>query len=154
MTKERISLGKQGEEQAAIYLKEAGCTIIAQNYTCPWGEIDLIAQDGSYLVFVEVRVRSSQRDVYKRQGLGYIGSYALRNRSPQNMMSMVFSVGMRNISFGSVLAVTYFPALVAVPVTLGMLYQQPLAALVAFLNKRFGKHPLLDKTPGDTDMEE
>lgn len=61
MTKERISLGKQGEEQAAIYLKEAGCTIIAQNYTCPWGEIDLIAQDGSYLVFVEVRVRSSQR---------------------------------------------------------------------------------------------
>lgn len=87
-------------------------------------------------------------------GLGYVGSYALRNHSPQNVMSMVYSVGMRNISFGSVLAVTYFPALVAVPVTLGMLYQQPLAALVAFLNKRFGKHPLLDKTPGDTDMEE
>jgi predicted Na+-dependent transporter len=70
--------------------------------------------------------------------LGYAGSYTLKERRRDTVVTMVYNVGMRNISFGSVLAVTYFPAAVAVPVTLGMLYQQPLAAAVTYLFNRFG----------------
>jgi len=71
--------------------------------------------------------------------LGYAGSYALKDRRRDTMATMVYNVGMRNISFGSVLAVTYFPPAVAIPVTLAMLYQQPLAAVVSYLFQRFDR---------------
>jgi predicted Na+-dependent transporter len=71
--------------------------------------------------------------------LGYAGSYALEERSRDTVATMVYNVGMRNISFGSVLAVTYFPPAVAIPVTLAMLYQQPLAAVVSHLFHRFDR---------------
>ena len=45
------------------------------------------------------------------------------------VVTLTFCGGMRNISAGAVLAVSYFPAPVAVPVVLGMLFQQVLAAL-------------------------
>lgn len=69
--------------------------------------------------------------------LGYLGTLALKKRRTDTMIAMVYNVGMRNISFGSVLALVYFPAAVAVPVTLAMLYQQPLAAAVSHLFNRF-----------------
>ena len=47
------------EEQAAAYLKSKGLTILCRNYRCPCGEIDLIARDGDYLVFVEVKYRKT-----------------------------------------------------------------------------------------------
>lgn len=53
----RRALGQCGEAAAAAYLRRAGWRIIVQNWRCPVGEIDLIAQRGSQLVFVEVRTR-------------------------------------------------------------------------------------------------
>ncbi len=41
------------------YLKENGMVILEHNYRVRFGEIDLICQDGEYLVFVEVKYRSS-----------------------------------------------------------------------------------------------
>lgn len=64
--------------------------------------------------------------------LGYIGSFFYRNPKPATIGAMIYNVGMRNISFGSVLAVTYFTPDVAIPVTLGMLFQQPLAAAISY----------------------
>jgi putative endonuclease len=61
MTTARVRLGKHGEDMAANYLRASGCGILASNYRCPWGEIDLIAQDGQELAFVEVRTRRSTR---------------------------------------------------------------------------------------------
>ena len=55
----RVRLGRQGESLARQYLLQAGYRILAANYRCPWGEIDLVAQDGEELVFVEVRTRRS-----------------------------------------------------------------------------------------------
>lgn len=69
--------------------------------------------------------------------LGYAGSFVLRERRRDTVAAMIYNVGMRNISFGSVLAVAYFPAAVAVPVTLAMIYQQPMAAVVSYLFNRF-----------------
>ena len=50
--------GAAAEALAAEFLQGQGLTIIARNYRCRGGEIDLIASDGDTLIFVEVRLRS------------------------------------------------------------------------------------------------
>lgn len=56
MNKRRI--GTVYERQAAEYLKSKGYQILENNFRCRIGEIDLIARDGGYLVFAEVKYRS------------------------------------------------------------------------------------------------
>ena len=51
--------GAAGETQAADYLAAQGMEILARNFTVRGGEIDLIARDGAYIVFVEVKQRTS-----------------------------------------------------------------------------------------------
>ena len=53
--------GEAAEALAAAYLQRAGLKLVERNYRCRFGEIDLIARDGPTLVFVEVRMRSSER---------------------------------------------------------------------------------------------
>lgn len=56
------TLGKAGEEAAASYILDTlKYTLLKQNYRSRIGEIDLIAQDGSTLVFIEVKTRRSKR---------------------------------------------------------------------------------------------
>jgi len=52
-------LGKIGEEIAVRYLKTKGYRIIQTNFRCRLGEIDIIGEDGEYIVFVEVKTRTS-----------------------------------------------------------------------------------------------
>lgn len=52
-------LGRWGESVAADYLQKKKYTVVAANYRCRLGEIDLIAENRSYLVFVEVKLRKS-----------------------------------------------------------------------------------------------
>lgn len=51
--------GAQAEQLAAQYLQGQGLKLLQMNYTCRFGEIDLIMLDGETHVFVEVRLRSS-----------------------------------------------------------------------------------------------
>jgi len=60
MTKERLILGKFGEDLARNRLKDLGYRVLETNYRCPLGEIDLIARDGETLVFVEIKTRRNQ----------------------------------------------------------------------------------------------
>ncbi|MBW2001653.1 MAG: YraN family protein [Deltaproteobacteria bacterium] len=60
MTKERIALGRFGEDLARKQLKECGYRILTTNYRCPLGEIDVIARDGDVLVFVEIKTRKNK----------------------------------------------------------------------------------------------
>ncbi len=60
MTKERISLGRLGEDLARERLKGLGYRIVKTNYRCPLGEIDLVARDGDVLVFVEIKTRRNE----------------------------------------------------------------------------------------------
>lgn len=53
-------LGARGERFAAKYLRKQGMKILAFNRTMGKGEIDLIAVEGEFLVFVEVRTRASE----------------------------------------------------------------------------------------------
>ena len=49
--------GRAGEQIAARYLQKQGYRLLAMNYRTRYGEIDLIAQDGDTVVFVEVKTR-------------------------------------------------------------------------------------------------
>lgn len=51
--------GKSSEQLAQHHLELQGLKLLKSNYRCKSGEIDLIMQDGDYLVFVEVRYRKS-----------------------------------------------------------------------------------------------
>jgi putative endonuclease len=57
----RKQIGRRGEDIAVTYLNNKGYKIIERNWRCPTGELDVIAEDGSTLVFVEVRTRSGVR---------------------------------------------------------------------------------------------
>jgi putative endonuclease len=54
-----MNKGAAAEQAAADYLTACGLKLVARNYRCRGGEIDLIMQDGASLVFVEVRERAS-----------------------------------------------------------------------------------------------
>ena len=62
--------GKWGEEQAARYLKKHGYRILEQNYSCRFGEIDIIAADQTFLVFVEVKTRKDASFAEAREFVG------------------------------------------------------------------------------------
>ncbi|MDP8567453.1 YraN family protein [Methylophilus aquaticus] len=51
--------GLAAEAAAVVFLKQQGMELLTQNYSCRFGEIDLIMRDKRTLVFVEVRLRSN-----------------------------------------------------------------------------------------------
>ncbi len=52
-------MGRAGEKRAAKFLKKAGFKILSTNYKTHLGEIDIIAKEREYIVFVEVKTRAS-----------------------------------------------------------------------------------------------
>jgi putative endonuclease len=55
----RTQRGKAGEDAAAAYLESLGFRILRRNLRGPGGEIDIVAREGSTLVFVEVKARQT-----------------------------------------------------------------------------------------------
>jgi putative endonuclease len=53
--------GLSAEKLAATFLANHGLKLVAQNYHCRFGEIDLVMRDASTLVFIEVRLRSNSQ---------------------------------------------------------------------------------------------
>ncbi len=84
--------GQRGESLAAAYLEAQGYQILQRNYRCPLGELDLVAREGEYLVFVEVKCRTSWRFGHPAEAVGYskrkrlerLGSYFLRQYRMEN----------------------------------------------------------------------
>ena len=56
---DRTALGLWGEEQAAHFLERAGYRILDRRFRCREGELDLVASQGCYLCFVEVKLRGA-----------------------------------------------------------------------------------------------
>jgi putative endonuclease len=54
-----LTTGASAEDRAAAALEAAGYSIVARNWRCSAGELDIIAREGDVLVFVEVRSRAS-----------------------------------------------------------------------------------------------
>jgi len=53
----RVSKGAAGEVLAARFLRDKGYTVLASNFRCRQGEIDIIAAKGHYIVFAEIKTR-------------------------------------------------------------------------------------------------
>lgn len=69
MTKERLELGRFGEELALKKIKRLGYKKIIRNYRCPLGEVDLIARDGDTLVFIEIKTRRGKSIYYAKEAV-------------------------------------------------------------------------------------
>lgn len=77
--------GAWGEAAAASYLQKKRYTLIAAGFRCRFGEIDLIASNKKYLVFVEVKLRKTDNfaqakefvDIYKQNRLRTTAEYYL-----------------------------------------------------------------------------
>jgi putative endonuclease len=61
MTAARLALGAHGEDLAASWYEGHGYRVVARNWRCREGELDLVVQRGRELVFVEVKARTSDR---------------------------------------------------------------------------------------------
>ena len=73
-TEAKVNTRKQGaqkEEVVCAYLLSRGVRIKEQNFRCRQGEIDLIGYDGEYLVFFEVKYRSSKSKGSAAEAVGY-----------------------------------------------------------------------------------
>ena len=82
--------------------------------------------------------------VFSGYFVGYIGSFALKKRTREDVLTVIYTVGIRNNVCGLVIALTYFPPAVAIPMTLNILFQQPLASIIALI-LRYLKLPPSEK---------
>ncbi len=82
-------LGTQKEQEAGRFLEAQGYRILEYNFYSQGGEIDIVAKDGTYLVFVEVKYRSSRRNglpedsvtMKKAKKIMYTAQYYLYSRN-------------------------------------------------------------------------
>ncbi|ABC98919.1 putative endonuclease [Thermostichus sp. MS-CIW-21] len=65
------NMGEAGEACVRQYLEEQGWQILAQQWRCRWGELDLVASRAGELIFVEVKTRSGQG--WDQKGLLAVG---------------------------------------------------------------------------------
>lgn len=52
-------VGEKGESMVARFLQQQGFTVLKRNYQCRYGEIDIIAQNNQFILFVEVKTRKA-----------------------------------------------------------------------------------------------
>ena len=69
MTRERLDLGKAGEDLALREIERLGYRCIARNYRCALGEVDLVAADGDTLVFIEIKTRRGKTLAYAKEAV-------------------------------------------------------------------------------------
>ncbi len=53
-----MNIGQRGERAAELYLQRHGYRILARNFRCRFGELDITAQKDGYIVFAEVKTRA------------------------------------------------------------------------------------------------
>ena len=64
------AIGRYGEQLAAHHLRRTGLTLLARNWRCREGEVDIVARDGDVLVFCEVKTRSSTAFGWPAEAVG------------------------------------------------------------------------------------
>lgn len=88
------AVGTKFEQEAAEFLKKNGYQILQKNFRCKIGEIDLIAKDGDYLCFVEVKYRSGTSKGFPAEAINFnkirritrtAEFYLLLHKLPQNI---------------------------------------------------------------------
>ncbi len=62
-------IGQWGEQVAAEFLEAQGYTILKRNLRTPYGEVDLVVQSGNWIVFVEVKARTSRTHGFPEESI-------------------------------------------------------------------------------------
>lgn len=73
------AIGKHYEDMAVDYLKEHDYQILARNYQVRQGEIDIIAKDGRYLVYIEVKYRKNTSSGDPAEAVSFRKQQAISN---------------------------------------------------------------------------
>ncbi len=68
---DKIKKGKEGEDMAARFLKDKGYEIVQRNYRYKQSEIDVIVKKDNWLIFIEVKLRSSDAYGYPEDFVDY-----------------------------------------------------------------------------------
>lgn len=68
---ERKLLGRWGEAVAAEAYRKTGWRVVAAGWTCRFGEIDLVVENGVFIAFVEVKLRRDDRFAAAREFVDY-----------------------------------------------------------------------------------
>ncbi len=106
--------GKLGEEKVCAYLENLGYRIVVRNYRIRGGEIDIIAENGEYIAFVEVKSRKPDSlvtgfEAVNRRKKGLIiktaADYCCKN--PDDTLQPRFDVAQVIIDNGQVLSIDY-----------------------------------------------
>ena len=92
MEKYNKIIGNYGEDCAAKFLEKNKYKIIERNFSCKFGEIDIIAKDKNILVFVEVKSRTNEMygtpamavNYYKRKNIVKTAKYYIMKNKLQN----------------------------------------------------------------------
>ncbi len=58
-----LEIGKLGEDMVSNFLKKQGCLIVRRNYHSKYGEIDIVAEKGEYIFFIEVKTREQESPI-------------------------------------------------------------------------------------------
>ncbi|WP_028778296.1 YraN family protein [Shimazuella kribbensis] len=85
MTFQRKAIGQRGEDIAAGYLVSKGWELIARNWSTKLGELDIVANDGLQLIFVEVRTTTSNQFGLGFQSVQYRKQQQVRKLAVQFM---------------------------------------------------------------------
>lgn len=83
----RQKLGKFGEKLACKYLRERGYKIVDQNYRTRNGEIDIVAEEGKILVFIEVKTRTSRVFGFPEEAIDVRKQYKLAKTAEHYLMA-------------------------------------------------------------------
>ena len=77
----RRELGQRGEAVAAAHLRRSGLRVVARNWRCRQGELDVVALDGEQLVVVEVKARRSLGQGHPAEAVTPVKAARLRRLS-------------------------------------------------------------------------
>lgn len=92
--KDTRKIGDTYEKLVCNHLENCGYSILCKNYRCHFGEIDIIAKDKEYIVFIEVKYR-------KNAALGYPGEAVTLRKQRKIIQSSLFFIHQNHISLNS-----------------------------------------------------
>jgi len=99
MTQSRRSIWDIWEELAAKYLENKWYAIVERNYQIKWGEIDIIARDGEFWAFVEVRYRRDESHGHPLDTFGVMKRRALKRTAYMYVNKYKIDPDMMRIDF-------------------------------------------------------
>lgn len=95
MKMNKKDLGGFGEREAASYFRKNGYEKVAANYTCRYGEVDLIVEKSDVLVFVEVKTRQTRNYGAPSEAVGYRKQEKIKKVAQEFLLSYDKEVDIR-----------------------------------------------------------